>query len=452
MKDLTKGNPIKLIIAFTIPLIIGNLFQQFYNMADTFIVGRTIGVNALAAVGSTGSILFFVIGFVQGMTAGLSIVTAQRYGANDITGIRKSVGASMIISAVFTIFLTIISVIFTKPVLIMMKTPPEIIDDAYRYLIVINWGIGAAVMFNLLSNLLRALGDSRTPLLFLVIASVVNVALDFLFILVFNMGVAGAGLATVIAQLTASVLCLYYIHKRIPLLQFKNADWKMNKKLIKEHLTIGFPMGFQASIIAIGAIILQITLNGLGSASVAAYTAAQKIDMLATLPMSSFGVTMATFVAQNYGAGKLDRIRLGVRQCIWVSGSFSVVVGILVILFGPAGVGLFVGADQEEILSLSRLYFISNGSAYLLLSLLFIYRFTLQGLGQSMIPTVAGIMELAMRVVAAIFLTAQIGFLGASLANPLAWIGAVIPLGIAYYVSMKKLMKLPQEEVRTIHV
>jgi Na+-driven multidrug efflux pump len=198
-------------------------------------------------------------------------------------------------------------------------------------------------------------------------------------------------------------------------------------------------MGFQASIIAIGAIILQITLNGLGATAVAAYTAAQKIDMLATQPMSSFGITMATFAAQNFGANRIDRIKLGVKQCIWVSGSFSLAVGLLVIFAGPAAVSLFVGQGQEELLSLSRLYFLSNGSTYLLLSLLFIYRFTLQGLGQSFIPTVAGIMELIMRVLAAIFLTAQIGFLGASLANPLAWLGAVIPLGIAYYLSIKRL-------------
>ncbi|MDH6670781.1 putative MATE family efflux protein [Paenibacillus sp. LBL] len=441
MRDMTQGSPIKLIVMFTIPLLIGNVFQQFYNMADTLIVGRTIGVDALAAVGSTGSILFFVIGFAQGLTAGLSIITAQRFGAKDIAGIRKSVGTSIWISLVFTIFLTVVSVMFTRPVLEMMNTPAEILDDAYSYLIVINWGVGAAVLFNLLANLLRALGDSRTPLLFLVVASILNIVLDLLFILVFKMGVAGAGLATVVSQLFSCLLCLIYIHKKVPLLQFKNADWSIDWTFIRQHMWIGFPMGFQASIIAIGAIILQITLNGLGATAVAAYTAAQKIDMLATQPMSSFGITMATFAAQNYGANRIDRIRLGVKQCIWLSGSFSIAVGLLVIFAGPAAVSLFVGQGQEELLSLSRLYFLSNGSTYLLLSLLFIYRFTLQGLGQSFIPTVAGIMELIMRVLAAIFLTAQIGFLGASLANPLAWLGAVIPLGIAYYMSIKRLSK-----------
>lgn len=439
MRDLTQGSPVKLIIAFTLPLLIGNLFQQFYNMADTFIVGRTIGVNALAAVGSTGSIMFFVLGFVMGMTAGLSIVTAQRFGAGDIEGIRKSVGASALISLVFTVVLTVLSVIFTKPVLVMMNTPAEILDDAYDYLIVINFGLGAAVLFNLLSNLLRGLGDSRTPLYILIFASVVNIVLDLVFILVFRMGVAGAGLATVLAQLLASFMCLIYIQKKVPLLQFKNANWKPGWKSLREHMNIGLPMGFQASIIAIGAIILQITLNGLGAASVAAYTAAQKIDMLAVMPMNSFGVTMATYTAQNYGAGNINRIRLGVRQCIILSGVFSIVIGLGLILFGNGAATLFVGSGEEEILSLTWLYFVSNGSTYLILSLLFIYRFTLQGLGQSFVPTVAGIMELVMRVVAAIFLTEQIGFLGACLANPLAWLGACIPLGIAYYMSIRKL-------------
>ncbi|GIO92141.1 MULTISPECIES: MATE family efflux transporter [Paenibacillus] len=444
MKDMTQGSPIKLIIMFTIPLLIGNLFQQFYNMADTLIVGRTIGVNALAAVGSTGSIMFFIIGFAQGLTAGLSIITAQRFGAKDIAGVRKSVGTSFWISIVFTIVLTILSVVFTKPALVMMNTPVEILDDAYSYLIVINAGVGAAVLFNLLANLLRALGDSRTPLLFLVIASILNIVLDLVFILVFKMGVAGAGLATVISQLFSCLLCLIYIHKKVPLLQFKTADWSIDWTFIGQHMRVGFPMGFQASIIAIGAIILQITLNGLGALSVAAYTAAQKIDMLATQPMNSFGVTMATFAAQNFGANRIDRIRLGVKQCILLSGSFSILVGVLVIVAGPAAVSLFVGQGQEQLLDLSGQYFLANGTTYLLLSLLFIYRFSLQGLGQSFIPTVAGIMELIMRVVAAMFLSALIGFPGACLANPLAWLGALIPLGTAYYLSMKKLSRPAQ--------
>ncbi|CAM3673023.1 MULTISPECIES: MATE family efflux transporter [Paenibacillus] len=444
MKDMTQGSPIKLIIMFTIPLLIGNLFQQFYNMADTLIVGRTIGVNALAAVGSTGSIMFFIIGFAQGLTAGLSIITAQRFGAKDIAGVRKSVGTSFWISIVFTIVLTILSIVFTKPALVMMNTPVEILDDAYSYLIVINAGVGAAVLFNLLANLLRALGDSRTPLLFLVIASILNIVLDLVFILVFKMGVAGAGLATVISQLFSCLLCLIYIHKKVPLLQFKTADWSIDWTFIGQHMRVGFPMGFQASIIAIGAIILQITLNGLGALSVAAYTAAQKIDMLATQPMNSFGVTMATFAAQNFGANRIDRIRLGVKQCILLSGSFSILVGVLVIVAGPAAVSLFVGQGQEQLLDLSGQYFLANGTTYLLLSLLFIYRFSLQGLGQSFIPTVAGIMELIMRVVAAMFLSALIGFPGACLANPLAWLGALIPLGTAYYLSMKKLSRPAQ--------
>lgn len=444
MKDMTQGSPIKLIIMFTIPLLIGNLFQQFYNMADTLIVGRTIGVNALAAVGSTGSIMFFIIGFAQGLTAGLSIITAQRFGAKDIAGVRKSVGTSFWISIVFTIVLTILSIVFTKPALVMMNTPVEILDDAYSYLIVINAGVGAAVLFNLLANLLRALGDSRTPLLFLVIASILNIVLDLVFILVFKMGVAGAGLATVISQLFSCLLCLIYIHKKVPVLQFKTADWSIDWTFIGQHMRVGFPMGFQASIIAIGAIILQITLNGLGALSVAAYTAAQKIDMLATQPMNSFGVTMATFAAQNFGANRIDRIRLGVKQCILLSGSFSILVGVLVIVAGPAAVSLFVGQGQEQLLDLSGQYFLANGTTYLLLSLLFIYRFSLQGLGQSFIPTVAGIMELIMRVVAAMFLSALIGFPGACLANPLAWLGALIPLGTAYYLSMKKLSRPAQ--------
>jgi putative MATE family efflux protein len=438
-KNLTEGNPAKLILLFTVPLLIGNIFQQFYNIADTFIVGRTIGINALAAVGCTGSIMFLILGFAQGLTAGLSIIIAQKFGAGDKQAIKESYFTGIVISMIVTIILTTISTILARPILEIMNTPVEIIDDAYNFVFIIFIGIIASMFFNFFSNIIRALGDSRTPLIYLVVACILNIILEFGFILIFKMGVRGAALATVIAQGVSALLCIWYIKRNLPILKLKKSDLKISKDVFIEHVKMSLPMGFQASIIAIGAIVLQFALNSLGAVSVAAYTAAQKIDTIAIQPMMSFGITMATYTAQNYGAGKIERIKEGVRKCILISVTFSIIVGLINTFAGYFLTGIFVGFDQKEVISLSQIYLTSNGLCYFLLSLLFIYRYTLQGLGQSFIPTVAGIMELLMRTFAAIMLSKPLGFLGASLANPLAWLGACIPLISAYYIVLKKI-------------
>lgn len=443
-KDMTSGKPIKLIWNFTIPLLIGNLFQQLYNMADTFIVGRTIGVHALASVGSTGSIIFLILGFANGLTAGLAIPLAQRYGAKDYLGVKRSFYVSILISAVVAILLTILSMVFCRQILEVMQTPAEIIDGAYDYLMVIFAGIFSSMAFNLLSNIFRSIGDAKTPLYFLVIACIMNIILDIVFIAGFGMGVEGAGYATVLSQIFSALACILYIWKKIPILRLNSKDFVAESSDVREHVRISFPMAFQSSIIAIGAIIIQITLNQLGATAVAAYTAAQKIDQVAILPMMSFGVTMATFVAQNYGAKKYDRIWRGVRDCIKLSLTFAISVGIILNLFSPIFIRAFVGVGHEEVVELGAIYFITNGTMYSLLSLLFIYRYTLQGVGKTFTPTVAGIMELCMRAFAAVVLSNLYGYTGATMANPLAWLGSLIPLMIAYYLFKNK---FPKEQV-----
>lgn len=443
-KDMTSGKPIKLIWNFTIPLLIGNLFQQLYNMADTFIVGRTIGVHALASVGSTGSIIFLILGFANGLTAGLAIPLAQRYGAKDYLGVKRSFYVSILISAVVAILLTILSMIFCRQILEIMQTPVEIIDGAYDYLMVIFAGIFSSMAFNLLSNIFRSIGDAKTPLYFLVIACIMNIILDVVFIAGFGMGVEGAGYATVLSQIFSALACILYIWKKIPILRLNSKDFVAESSDVREHVRISFPMAFQSSIIAIGAIIIQITLNQLGATAVAAYTAAQKIDQVAILPMMSFGVTMATFVAQNYGAKKYDRIWRGVRDCIKLSLTFAISVGIILNVFSPIFIRAFVGVGHEEVVELGAIYFITNGTMYSLLSLLFIYRYTLQGVGKTFTPTVAGIMELCMRAFAAVVLSNLYGYTGATMANPLAWLGSLIPLMIAYYLFKNK---FPKEQV-----
>ena len=440
-KDMTSGKPIKLIWNFTIPLLIGNLFQQLYNMADTFIVGRTIGVHALASVGSTGSIIFLILGFANGLTAGLAIPLAQRYGAKNYSGVKRSFYVSILISAVVAILLTILSMVFCRQILEIMQTPVEIIDGAYDYLMVIFAGIFSSMAFNLLSNIFRSIGDAKTPLYFLVIACIMNIILDVVFIAGFGMGVEGAGYATVLSQIFSALACIIYIWKKIPILRLNSKDFVAESSDVREHVRISFPMAFQSSIIAIGAIIIQITLNQLGATAVAAYTAAQKIDQVAILPMMSFGVTMATFVAQNYGAKKYDRIWRGVRDCIKLSLTFAISVGIILNLFSPIFIRAFVGVGHEEVVELGAIYFITNGTMYSLLSLLFIYRYTLQGVGKTFTPTIAGIMELCMRAFAAVVLSNLYGYTGATMANPLAWLGSLIPLMIAYYLFKNKFPK-----------
>ncbi|MBZ6008188.1 MATE family efflux transporter [Leuconostoc gelidum subsp. aenigmaticum] len=439
MRDLTQGSPAKQILFFTIPLVIGNLFQQLYNFSDTVIVGQTLGVKSLAAVGATGSIMFLILGFVQGFTAGLSIITAQRYGARDIAGVRKSMASTLIVSALTTVIVTILSLLAVYPLLKIMQTPAEIFNQAFIFIAIILGGIFATMGYNVTANSLRAIGDSRSPLVYLIVGMIINIILELWFIIGLNYGVAGAALATVIAQLVSTILSFWHIYRFSPLLQVHRSDFKWDPVDIRIHLRAGLPMGFQSSIIAIGALVLQGALNTLGTDAVAATTAAQRIDQVATLPLMSFGITMATFAAQNYGAKQYERILIGVKQALFMSMGFGLFMGILEIAFGDFAVMLFVGADQQRVLELAQQYFWANGAFYYILSALFIIRYVLQGLNDSKTPTFAGIAELMMRTVAAITLVGPFGFFGASLANVLAWIGSLIVMIPAYRRIIKKL-------------
>ena len=445
MKELTHGNPAKLIILFALPLFVGNVFQQFYSMVDMVVVGQTLGKDALAAVGATSSVSFLIIGFAQGLTAGLSIITAQRFGAKDAQGVRKSFAMSILISLGVSVVLTVLSLVFLRPLLLLMQTPPELLDQAQEFISVILGGIFASMAFNLLSNMVRALGDSRTPLFFLAFAVVINVVLDLVFIIYFHMGVAGAGFATVIAQISASLMCIWFIRRKIPMLQVNRKSFTFDKEELRVHLNAALPMGFQSSIIAIGAVILQSALNTLGTDVVAAQTTAARIDQFAILPMMSFGITMATFTAQNLGAKEYGRILKGVKQCLIMSGAFSLFAGLLVITCGKYFVALFVNPSETRVFELAQTYFNINGALYWVLAILFILRYTLQGLGQAKIPTFAGIMELVMRSFAAVILTHSFGFAGAAFASPLAWIGSTAVLLTSYFKAMRNLKKLDQE-------
>lgn len=441
MTDLTTGTPAKRILLFALPLFIGNVFQQAYNMADTFIVGRTISVEALAAVGSSGAIMFLVIGFLQYMTSGFSIVTAQYFGARKKGDVRKSFCVSIILSAGAGLLLMALSVPFLGDILTLMRTPPELFPDTLAYTRSIFLGLWAAVAYNLLANTILALGDSKTPLLFLIITCILNVVLDLTFILWFGWGVVGAARATIISQGISALLCMVYISKKQPGLILRKKDWShVTPADLWKSLRLGIPMGFQISIIAVGVLILQWALNKLGPTAVAAYTVAQKIDVVAVMPLASFGLAMATYTGQNFGAGNIARIRTGVRQCCAMSLTVSVLGGAGVIVYGHYLGAFFMGDNlRMDVLDLAQVYLNINGVMYWSLALLFIFRFSLQGLGNSTIPTAAGIMELAMRVIVAVFFVERLGFKGVSAAGPLAWIGACIPLIGAYAYTIRNI-------------
>ena len=442
VKDMTTGSPTRLILFFTLPLLVGNIFQQLYNMADTIIVGRTLGYKALAAVGgSSGSIMFLVFGFFFGLTCGFAVITAQRFGAHDEDGVRRSVAASLVMCAVITAAATLLCVFGARPVLEFMRTPEDIVDETYNYLIVMFWGSWTIVFYGMLSSIIRALGDSRTPLYFLIISSIVTVVLDYYFILSLKSGVAGAAWATVIAQGLSGVLCLIYMLRKFPILRLRRHDWIFNASFYWDHLRVALPMAFQFSVTAIGVRVLQTALNGFGSVAVAGYTAATRIDQLAIQPLFSFSIAMATFAAQNYGAGNIPRIRDGVFKCSAMALGFSVFGGVPLILFASPVTAWFIGGHDEQVIHCSQIYLNTNASCYVILAMLLIYRNVQQGMGHSFIPFMAGVVELVLRVVGAFGFAVWFGYTGVCLSNPLAWIGATAILAWDYCRTMKKLRR-----------
>ncbi len=440
--DLTTGKPMKRLVSFTVPILIGNIFQQLYSMADTLIVGRTIGLQALAAVGATGAVSFLIIGFVQGMTSGFAVITAQQFGAQNEEGVRRSAAMAIKLSILVTIVVTLASTLLARPLLELMRTPTDILDQSYDYIFVVFLGTAATVLYNLFSCLIRALGDSKTPLYFLIFASVLNVGLDLLFILVFQMGVAGAGWATVLSQAISGILCVVYSLRRFSQLRLRKEDWKREPGFAWKHLRVGLPMAFQFSITGIGIMVMQWALNGFGSTTVAAYTAASKIDTIAMQPLFSLGTTTATYVAQNHGAGRVDRIREGIRKCMYLNGFFSVLGFVLPCLLSKSLIALFVNdtsADQmPQVIQEGQLYLLLNTSCYFLLGIVFIYRNALQGMNHSGITVFAGVAELFMRVLAAVLFAKLWGYAGVCAANPVAWFGADVFLVITYAVKMRQ--------------
>ena len=441
--DMTSGSPMKMILSFTFPIFIGNVFQQFYNMADAVIVGKFVGTKALAAVGSTGTIMFLIYGFVVGMTAGFTVLTAQRFGAGDMRAMRQTVAGASILSLIVGVILTAAFMILMKPWLMAMNTPEDIFADAYAYIMIVSAGILAQMLYNLLASVLRALGNSKVPLYFLILSALLNIVLDLVLIIVFHMGAAGAAVATVVSQGVSGLLCLVYIVKCVPVLRMSRDDWRPSGHLLKTQMRIGIPMALQYSITAIGTMMVQSSLNILGSTLVAAYTAAGKIEQVVSQAYVALGTTLATYSAQNIGAGDVPRIRRGFRATTWIGVIYSFATAALVMTVGKYMTYLFVSEDVELIMDSVDLYLKCAGSLFIPLAIVNIYRNGIQGLGYGLLPMMAGVAELVGRGVMSVIAAQQKSYLGVCLASPAAWVlAAALLIGMYFYVIKIDLKKI----------
>ena len=449
VKDLTKGNVFKLILGFSIPLLFGMLFQQFYSMVDTIIVGRYLGVNALAEVGSTGAINFMIIGFCMGVCNGFAIPVAQKFGARNYKLLRKYVFNSGVLALIFSIIMTAIVCLLCRNILEWMNTPNDIIDGAYSYIFVIFLGIPVTYLYNLLSGIIRSLGDSKTPLIFLLISSVINIILDLVFIIVFHMGIAGAAWATVIAQGVSGICCFVFMKRKYSILKFEKDELKLNSHCIRRLCYMGIPMGLQYSITAIGSVILQTAVNGLGSLVVATVTAGGKISMFLCCPFDALGSTMATYAGQNVGAKKLERVNEGIKKSIVIGSVYSVIAFVVSILFGKTIALLFVDGSQTELLLMVKKQLIITAAFYIPLCFVNVVRFTIQGMGYSTFAICAGICEMVARALCGFILVPMFGFTAVCLASPIAWIFAdafLVPGYISVLNKMKRELSISSNE------
>jgi putative MATE family efflux protein len=420
----------------------GNIVQQLYQFTDAAVIGRQLGVNSLAAVGATTSFMFLLIGFAWGMATGFAIPTARAFGANDEAAVRRSVASGTLLTLVCSLLLTIVGPLVAEPALMLLQTPAELIGEATTFARVSLLGSAALMFFNYVAAIIRATGDSRTPLLFLVLSCLLNVGLVILLVGPLRMGVAGAAAATVLAQALSVLMCLEFIRRRVPILRIQRSDWRVTSSSIRKHLRLGLPMGFQASIIATGSLAVQIRLNELGPEAVAAYTTAVRVDSLAVALLQSLGLAVSVFVAQNLGAKRPDRIRTGVVHSLWLATGSSVMIGLLLVTAGPALIQVFVGENAKGVVDMAMLGLKLNGSLYTILGVLFVLRGALQGLGHTLIPTTTGVMELLMRLGTALLLAPVFGYAGVVWGTPLAWTGAVLVLVPTYIIAHRRLLKM----------
>ena len=433
MKDLTKGNPSKLIIQFAIPIFIGNIFQLFYSLADTRIVGSTLGDEALAAVGATSTINNLIIGFLIGLTNGFAIIVARDFGAQKLEQLRKDLGGTLKLGIAISLLLTVISVIFLEPILRLLNMPEALMTDGIAYIRVILLGMTAAMLYNVCASVLRAIGDTITPLIFLIFSTIMNIGLDYLFILGFHTGVAGAAYATVISQSVAAMMCFVYIWKRYPMLHLRKSDFIRDSKLEKSLLISGLSMGMMQSLVSLGTVALQGAINTLGTYTIVAHTGARKITEIFMLPFGVLGMTMATYCGQNLGAGEITRIKKGLKQVILVAWIWCALVVVASYTIAPVLVRLVTATSTKEVIETASLYLRIDTLVYFIPAMISILRNALQGIGDHITPIVSSFIELIGKVLIAIYLTPYLKYMGIILAEPIVWVLMVIPLIIRIY-------------------
>ena len=433
-RDMTEGSPLKLIITFAAPLLFGFLFQQLYSFVDTAIVGKYLGAAKLAAVGDTGSINFLILGFCQGCCSGFAIPIAQTFGARDEAGLRRAVTGSIRLCTVLSVFMAVLTALACPAMLRLMNTPEEIIADSISYIRIIFIGIPVTILYNMASGILRSLGDSRTPVLFLIMASLINIVLDFVLILVFHMDVAGAAIATVISQLCSGIGCLLVMRRNFPILRLSREDWNTSPTQLCKLASIGLPMGLQYSITAIGSVIVQWSVNGIGVNAVAAVAAGAKVSIFFCCFFDAVATTMATFAGQNMRARKISRIHQGLLSSALL-GIIYCLLALGVILLGGRGLlGLFVDAGRDpEVLEMAFQFLRTSAVFYIPLLFVNILRFSIQGMGYTRIAMIAGVFEMVARTLVALFLVPVLRYDGAVLANPAAWIMADLFLFPCYF-------------------
>ena len=437
-KDMTSGSTLRHIINFAVRLCMGMLFQQLYSMVDTMIVGKVLGVQPLAGVGATGSLNFMIIWFCLGICNGFSIPIAQAFGASKEVELRRYVANSTWLCVFFSIVITFFVCIFTRNMLVLLKTPEDIFEYAYIYILIIFLGIPCTFLYNFLAGVARALGDSKTPLMFLILSSVMNIALDFILMIPIPLGVAGAAIATVISQGVSGGICLIYMKKKFPILKASRDEWRMRGNYMKRLCAIGVPMGLQYSITAIGSLVITAAVNVLGATAVAGVTAAQKINNLITCPLESLGQTMAPYTGQNIGAGKKERVSDGVKKASICGFVWSAICIPIVLLFGKPMTLLFLSEPNAEVVNYSFLFLLVSTLGYCLLTLVGTVRFSIQGMGYSGFAMTAGVLEMAARTIAGVVLAPLMGYMGICLSNVLAWIFADAFLLPAFRHCIKK--------------
>lgn len=429
MKDLTKGKILPLLLGFAVPIAVGNIFQLFYSLADTRIVGSFLGEEALAAVGATSSLNNMIIGFLFGMTNGFAIIVARYFGAKDHDNLKRAVAATFILGIGMAFIFTIVSVSLLRFILVGLQTPKNLLDLSVEYFRIILFGMTGAMLYNVCAGLFRAIGDSLTPLLFLIASTFVNIGLDLLFVCVFHLGVAGAAWATILSQYGSFACCFIYMRKRYDILLFGKKDCHLKRDMVKEMLSIGFSMGFMNSLINIGSVALQGAINSLQDTNyIVAHTAARKITEVFMLPFSVFGTTMATFCGQNLGAGKNDRIKKGLWRVIWITWAWCAGMIILAYTVAPVLVHLITDTTQVKVIATASLYLRMNTILYFIPAVICILRNAMQGIGDSITPVISSSLELLCKVLVAVFLTPYLGYWAIIWSEPISWVIMVIPL------------------------